>query len=76
MLNGHASAYKENIVTNVKHLSKKFNVKSLKQAVNEFFTPLKEMYNFFIPLQAGLQNVLTPLPVDHPPTAGLRITNP
>ena len=34
------------------------------------------MYNFFIPPQAVLQKKLTPSPVDHPPTAGLKMTNP
>ena len=34
------------------------------------------MQNFFIPPQAGLQKILTPSPVDHPPTAGLRMADP
>ena len=34
------------------------------------------MYNFFIPPQASLQKILSPSPVDHPPTAGIKITNP
>ena len=34
------------------------------------------MYNLFIHPQAGLQNILTPSPVDQPATAGLKMINP
>jgi hypothetical protein len=41
-----------------------------------FSTPLKRNVQFFHPPQAGLQKMLTPSPVDHHLTAGLKMTNP
>ena len=37
--------------------------------------PLKDLYNFLIPPQAGLQTILTPLTYRTPSTAGLKMKN-
>ena len=45
------------------------------QTIESEEPPQKKCTIFLIP-QAGHPKFLTPSPLDHPPTAGLKITNP
>ena len=56
-LNGHASADKRHKVTNIQTPSEKLNVKSLEQAMKEFFNPLKRTVKKFQPPLNKSQNI-------------------